>query len=145
MGRQDHPRERPQGDLRLLIVGAGAVGQVYGYHLQRGGASVAFLVRPAYAEACRGGLTLYPRAGHAGPIAFTDFDVLSDLADVGAQAWAYLRFHFTKVGDQTRAALRTYAELGLRHGCDVDALEALLARITEPASEPGGHPEPRPG
>jgi ketopantoate reductase len=32
--------------MRALVVGAGAVGQVYGHHLARGGADVAFYVRP---------------------------------------------------------------------------------------------------
>ena len=31
--------------MRALIVGAGAVGQVYGLHLQRGGAEVGFFVK----------------------------------------------------------------------------------------------------
>jgi NADPH-dependent 2,4-dienoyl-CoA reductase/sulfur reductase-like enzyme len=34
---------------RILIVGAGAMGLVTGYHLQLAGAAVAFLVRPARA------------------------------------------------------------------------------------------------
>ncbi|KAJ1549713.1 hypothetical protein HK096_010898, partial [Nowakowskiella sp. JEL0078] len=35
---------------KVLIVGAGAVGQVYGYHLSKGGADVHFLVRPYQLE-----------------------------------------------------------------------------------------------
>lgn len=46
--------------LRILLVGAGAVGQVYARHLQMGGAEVAFLVRPKYAEEARRGFDLYP-------------------------------------------------------------------------------------
>ena len=45
--------------MRALIVGAGAVGQVFGHHLARGGAEVTFLVKPAHAEAARAGFTLY--------------------------------------------------------------------------------------
>ena len=37
--------------MRVLLVGAGAVGQVYGWHLARGGAATSFLVRPRHAEA----------------------------------------------------------------------------------------------
>lgn len=44
---------------RVLIVGAGAVGQVYGHFMQRGGASVSFLVKEKYKEACEDGFTLY--------------------------------------------------------------------------------------
>lgn len=46
--------------MRVLIVGAGAVGQVFGHHLALGGADVTFLVKPKYADDCRRGFTLYP-------------------------------------------------------------------------------------
>ena len=46
--------------MRVLIVGAGAVGQVYGRHLAAGGAEVGVYVRKKYAAACQAGLTLYP-------------------------------------------------------------------------------------
>ena len=45
--------------MKALIVGAGAVGQVFGRHLARGGAEVTFLVKPKYADECRRGFTLY--------------------------------------------------------------------------------------
>ena len=45
--------------MRVLIVGAGAVGQVYGHHLARGGADVTFLVKPKYLEEVARGSTLY--------------------------------------------------------------------------------------
>jgi 2-dehydropantoate 2-reductase len=32
--------------MRILVVGAGAVGQVYGWHLHQGGAEIGFLVKP---------------------------------------------------------------------------------------------------
>lgn len=44
---------------RVLLVGAGSVGQVYGRHFQLGGAEVRFLVRPKYLEASREGFTLH--------------------------------------------------------------------------------------
>ena len=44
--------------MRILIVGAGDVGRTYGRHLQRGGASVAFLVKEKHAESARRGWTL---------------------------------------------------------------------------------------
>jgi 2-dehydropantoate 2-reductase len=48
------------GRMRVLIVGAGAVGQVYGYHLQRGGAEVAWFVKEVHAAVARQGFLLYP-------------------------------------------------------------------------------------
>jgi 2-dehydropantoate 2-reductase len=46
--------------MRALIIGAGAVGQVFGYHLARGGAEVTFLVKDKHVDACQRGFTLYP-------------------------------------------------------------------------------------
>lgn len=40
--------------MRVLVVGAGAVGQVYGWHLRQGGAEIAFRVRHVPEEGARG-------------------------------------------------------------------------------------------
>ncbi|MCG8312305.1 MAG: 2-dehydropantoate 2-reductase, partial [Pseudomonadales bacterium] len=44
---------------RVLVVGAGAVGQVYGHFMQRGGASVSFFVKEKYQSRCEEGFSLY--------------------------------------------------------------------------------------
>lgn len=44
--------------MRIVVVGAGAVGQVYGHHLARGGASVAVLVKPRRRQEAEAGYTL---------------------------------------------------------------------------------------
>ena len=76
---------------RVLVVGAGAVGQVYGRHLARGGAAVTFLVKPAHAAELAGGLTLYPlnrpRRQRAQPVRFTDFQSLTDVSAAAAERW----------------------------------------------------------
>lgn len=46
--------------MNVLIVGAGAVGQVYGEHLQRGGAHVGVFVKHKYAGDARAGFTMHP-------------------------------------------------------------------------------------
>ena len=51
---------------RILLVGAGAVGQVYGQALQRGGAHVSFLVRAKYKADVAAGLRLYRITGKRG-------------------------------------------------------------------------------
>lgn len=45
---------------RALIVGAGAIGQVFGRHLQLGGAHVTVLDRPTRCEQARAGFAMYP-------------------------------------------------------------------------------------
>ena len=45
--------------LRVVLVGAGSVGQVYGRHLQQGGAEVRYLVRPKYVAHCTEGFVLH--------------------------------------------------------------------------------------
>ena len=68
---------------KVLIVGAGAVGQVYGLHMQRGGASVAVFVKDKYAEAARQGYTLH-RVRRAAT-RFVPDTVVSDAAGVEEQ------------------------------------------------------------
>lgn len=52
--------------MDVLVVGAGAVGQVYGHHLAAGGANVTFLVREKHAATVGAGFTLYPLNGARG-------------------------------------------------------------------------------
>ena len=75
--------------MRALVVGAGAVGQVYARHLQRGGTEVAFLVKERYAAELREGLTLYPwnEGRPPAPVAFRGFGVLTSTAEVARQSW----------------------------------------------------------
>ena len=75
----------------ILLVGAGAVGLAYGYHLQRGGARVAFLVKPKYAAAAWRGFAMYALNTKAGkrrePARFDGFEVLTETAEVAAAGW----------------------------------------------------------
>ena len=63
--------------VRVLIVGAGAVGQVYGHFMQRGGASVSFLVKEKYKASCEQGFTLFrSRRGGLGKGEFYQADAI---------------------------------------------------------------------
>lgn len=75
--------------MKILIVGAGAVGQVYATHLKRSGAYVAVLVKPKYAEECQRGLTIYQlRTLRRHTVeTFQPDDVLTAVEDVAAQGW----------------------------------------------------------
>lgn len=64
--------------MNVLLIGAGAVGQAYGYHFQRGGAAVTFFVRARYADEARRGFGLYPlnrRNPREAPVHFEGFEV----------------------------------------------------------------------
>lgn len=76
--------------MRILLVGAGAVGQAYGLHLQKGGAEAYFYVKPQYAQKCERGFSLYPlnRANPRGaPVTFKANGVLSTTDEVAATRW----------------------------------------------------------
>src|SRR5262245_49596595 len=110
--------------MRALIVGAGAVGQVYGHHLARGGAEVAFLVKPKYAGEARAGFTLYPLNARGRkrtePVRWRDYRVLTDHDEVAREPCdqVYLTVSSTavrgdwlpdlarKIGDATVIALQ---------------------------------------
>jgi ketopantoate reductase len=75
--------------VNVLLVGAGAVGQVYARHLQLAGARVAFLVRPHAAAACKAGMTLYPlkRGKDRAPVELRADAVYTSLDEVAAESW----------------------------------------------------------
>lgn len=76
--------------MNILLIGAGAVGQVYGHHFELGGASVAFFVREKYAAETRRGFDLYNlnrRGARKAPAHFDRFCVLTDMAEVVERDW----------------------------------------------------------
>ena len=81
--------------MHALLVGAGAVGQVYGRHLQQGGARVSFLVKPRYQAEARAGFDLAflnggARNGGGRVGRFEGFGVLTDLDQVRAERFDQL-------------------------------------------------------
>lgn len=75
--------------MRILVVGAGAVGQTYGRALQRAGAEVDFLVKRSYEKSCRNGFTLYAhQIGRTpAPERWNHFGVLTSAQEVGKCRW----------------------------------------------------------
>jgi hypothetical protein len=86
--------------MNVLIVGAGAVGQVFGRHLARGGAEVTFLVKPKYADECRRGFTLY-QLRSLKPVRLDGCGVIASPDDAAKQAWdqVYLTVSSTALRD----------------------------------------------
>jgi ketopantoate reductase len=74
---------------KILVVGAGALGQVYGAHLARGVAEVHVLVRPERAAAARAGLSLWRiRRGRAPQQQeFKPRGTITTASEAGETAW----------------------------------------------------------
>lgn len=78
--------------MNVLVVGAGAVGQVYGRHLALGGAHVHYFVRARYVDELRRGLAFYPlnrRKPRAAAVtmAVAPTDIVTTVEEVRAIAW----------------------------------------------------------
>ncbi len=80
--------------VKIIVVGAGAVGTVYGRYFQLGGADVSFYVREKYADSCRRGFRFYPmnrpRSQRPVGIEMKNFDILTDVSEVKGQKWDYI-------------------------------------------------------
>jgi 2-dehydropantoate 2-reductase len=74
--------------MKILIVGAGAVGQVYGWHLHAAGHDVTFFVKEKYRAEVAGGLVLH-RLGYGAPHRqdWPQVNAMSSVAEVAAQRW----------------------------------------------------------
>jgi hypothetical protein len=82
---QTHPK--------VLIIGAGAVGQAYGFHLMRGGARISYFVREKYREELARGLVVRCLNGRArGRYEYSDFELLTNLEDVAEGHWDQVWF-----------------------------------------------------
>ena len=73
----------------ILIVGAGAMGIMSGYHLQLAGAEVTFLVRPKRVEKLSRPQVLYCY-DDASLQHFSDYRLLSDVTEVGERSYDYV-------------------------------------------------------
>lgn len=75
--------------MRVLIVGAGAVGQTYGYHLREGGAAVTFMVKERYAAEARAGYRLWRLRWGRKPAErqLHDIGVVTRVEEVAAQTF----------------------------------------------------------
>ncbi len=74
---------------RIAIVGAGALGQSFGYYLSRSGADLTYVVKETYRESVESGLTLHEHRIFGGPERhdFDDFDVCVDYDDLAERQW----------------------------------------------------------
>ena len=74
----------------ILIIGAGAVGLVYGRHIAMGGNQVTFFVREKYVIEMSKGTILYHMNNDKSlqkPINFTDYSLMSSFDELGQTNW----------------------------------------------------------
>jgi 2-dehydropantoate 2-reductase len=102
---------------RVLLVGAGAVGQVFGRYLQAAGCELSFFVKEKYAEEARRGYTLYElgRRQHAPePIFLSGFDILVSAPEVARrrvdQVWLCVSSTALRAGDWVEQLARHTGE-----------------------------------
>lgn len=107
--------------MRALIVGAGAVGQVYAWHLARGGARCAFLVRPRHAETARRGFRLAPLRRPT--VNFVDYDVHVAPGEIAERRWG--------------AVILAMSSVGLRQGDWLGAVADAAGEATVVTLQPG--------
>ncbi|MGW3943702.1 ketopantoate reductase family protein [Streptomyces phaeochromogenes] len=74
---------------QVLLVGAGAMGVISGYHLQLAGAEVTFLVRPGRVKELSRPRRLYSY-DDASLKLFSGYSVLSDVSEVGKRSYDYV-------------------------------------------------------
>ena len=75
--------------MNALILGAGALGQPFGYHLKEGGCDLAYSVRPKYREECEEGFTLHRYRIFGSPRRhdFQDFDLYTSYGPLSEVDW----------------------------------------------------------
>ena len=143
--------------MNALVVGAGAVGQVFARHLQQGGGEVTFLARSSHLDRLREGLTLYPlhrRQARSRPIRFDAFQVIVDPGQVRARSWdqIYLCVPSTAlredlleplsaaIGEATLVTIQPGLEdreAILRHFGESQVVAGMVSFVSYPAPLPG--------
>lgn len=75
--------------MKVLVVGAGSVGQVYGYYFHLGGCDVTFLVREKYRPEMEQGLSFFPlnKGRNPSAVVFKKYAVISEMSEVAKTNW----------------------------------------------------------
>jgi 2-dehydropantoate 2-reductase len=86
------PSRITMSDRNIAIVGAGSLGQPFGYYLNRGDAEITYVVKQKYAADARDGFTLHEWGVVGSPTAhsFSEFDVVVDYEDLERHAYDQL-------------------------------------------------------
>ena len=73
--------------MRVLVVGAGAVGQVYARHLELAGWDVNFFVKEKYAAEAREGYWVYPLNETKQAVRFANFGVYTKVSEIAESSF----------------------------------------------------------
>jgi ketopantoate reductase len=152
---------------KVLVVGAGSVGQVYARHYQLGSATVTFFVREKYKAETQRGFDMYPlnqRSARKGAsVRFDGFDVITRADEVAARRFdqvmitvaspalrgPWLAELITAAGDATIVALQPGLDdraLYLAAGATEERLvQGLISLISYHAPLPGETRFAKPG
>ncbi|UJR82685.1 ketopantoate reductase family protein [Sandaracinus amylolyticus] len=116
----------------ILIVGAGAIGRVYGHCLAAGGARVSVLVRPRHADELRAGVRVrrVPMLGARRDARFVPTEVLTDVTEIAGR-----RFDQVWLGLPTNALDEPW----------IDALIEAIGDATLVSLQPGARVRERLG
>lgn len=118
----------------MLVIGAGAVGQVYGRHAHLGGASVTFFVRDKYRETVSRGFDMYPlnRRNKTEAVRFDAFETISQIDEVASRTFDQVYLTVSSpalrgpwLGELVRAIGTSTTLVALQPG--QDDLEVILA------------------
>lgn len=123
---------------RVLVVGAGAVGQVFGRHLALGGADVTVFVKAKHVDECRAGFALYPLNTRRHPaVRWDGFGVITTAEEAAKQRWDQV---YLTVSSTALRAGTWLAELGKATGDATIVMlqpglddRAYLSRFVDPA------------
>lgn len=141
----------------ILVVGAGAVGQVYGLHLHRAGHQVTFLVKPQHAPDLAQGLHLhrYTLASRLRSVHWRDYQVMTGVDDVRTRHWDQVWLAMSSTALRTPAVQQLLQSVGTATvvGLQPDAPDAdwLRAQLPDPYQQVQGlitfisHQSPLPG
>jgi hypothetical protein len=72
--------------MKVLIVGAGAVGQIYGHYYAEGGSKVTYLVKPRHVEELNQGLQIF-NLNRKEKKLFKNFQIITDLPTLSHTQW----------------------------------------------------------
>jgi 2-dehydropantoate 2-reductase len=74
--------------MQILIIGAGAVGSVYGYFASLADHDVSYLIKPKYRASLEGGMTLYHWKGRrAETVTFRDYQLFDSVESLRAKTF----------------------------------------------------------